>query len=69
MIVQAQLCWGKWLIDFVSGFKFQVMATINKFEDLEIWKEARRLSQLIFELKEDELEKLKIEYENLSGTN
>lgn len=26
------------------------MATINKFEDLEIWKEARRLSKLIFEL-------------------
>lgn len=50
MVVQAQLCWGKWLIDFVSGFKFQVMATINKFEDLEIWKEARRLSKLIFEL-------------------
>lgn len=26
------------------------MATINKFKDLEIWKEARRLSQIIFKL-------------------
>lgn len=26
------------------------MATINKFEDLEIWKEARRLNGLIFQI-------------------
>ena len=31
----------------VSGFKFQVMATINRFEDLDIWNEARKLAHTI----------------------
>jgi len=31
------------------------MATITKFEDLEIWKEARRLSLLIFRYSQKEL--------------
>jgi four helix bundle protein len=31
------------------------MATITKFEDLEIWKEARRLSLLVFQYSQKEL--------------
>lgn len=31
------------------------MATITKFEDLEIWKEARRLSLIIFQYTQNEL--------------
>ncbi len=37
----------------VSGFTFlwfQVMATIKRFEDLEIWQEARRLSKEVIRL-------------------
>ena len=31
-------------------FRFQVMATIRRFEDLEIWQEARRLSKDLIRL-------------------
>jgi predicted nuclease of predicted toxin-antitoxin system len=35
------------------------MATIKKFEDLEIWKEARRLSKVIITIaKESDLKKI-----------
>ena len=34
----------------VSSFKFDDMATIKRFEDLEIWQNARKLSKEIIEI-------------------
>ncbi len=31
-------------------FKFEILATINRFEDLEIWQKSRELSLKIFNL-------------------
>lgn len=44
------------------------MATIKRFEDLEIWKEARRLSKLIFELTLQPEFKLKEQIKSASGS-
>lgn len=34
----------------IWGSKFEIMGTISRFEDLDIWKKAREFSKLVFGL-------------------
>jgi len=43
------------MVDFIFeilDFRFEIMSTIRKFEDLEIWQIAQKLSVKIFHLTE-----------------